>query len=237
MQRLFRSLLIAITCLLLPDVTLAAASLHFIVKGVSADISKNIQARLEIESKALGNNPGTADIRQFYAHSTDMVKEAISPYGYFNPDVTSSLAQRGDQWTAVYHIQPGKPVIIREVNLQLSGPGSQNPNLLNYKRHFPILTNTIFTAEGYSNAKNHWLEIANNQGFIKAEYTMSRAAINTRTLSARITLHLTTGERYYVGHLLFNKTPYSDEFLQRFDVFKPNAPFSSNRLIKYQQRP
>lgn len=236
MRYLFYSFIISIACLLLPGLTLAAASLHFSVTSPNADISKNVQTRLEIESKALDSNPRPDDIRQFYTHSASMVKDAISPYGYFSPDIASSLTQQGDQWTAVYHIQLGKPVIIKEVNLQLLGPGNQNPHLQNYKHHFPIQTNTIFTAEAYNKAKNHWLEIANNQGYIKAEYTLSRVAINTQTLTALISLHLTSNERYYFGHLLFNKTPYSDEFLQRFDVFKRNAPFSSNRLIKYQQR-
>lgn len=221
---------------LLPGVALAAASLHFTVTSPNADVNKNVQTRLEIESKTLGGNPSPADIKEFYIHSTGIVKDAVSPYGYFNPDVTSSLTQQGGQWSAAYRINLGRPVIIKEVDLQLTGPGNRNPALQGYIHHFPVQVNAIFTADTYNQAKDHWLEIANNQGFIKAEYTSSRVAVNTKTLTARVTLHLTTNERYYFGHLLFNDTPYSDEFLQRFDVFKRNAPFSSNRLIHYQQR-
>jgi translocation and assembly module TamA len=44
-----------------------------------------------------------------------------------------------------------------------------------------------------------------------------------------------SGLRYYFGSVSFDKSPFAPRFLQRFVPFHPNEPFSSQKILKFQQ--
>ncbi len=228
-------ILLCLLILLLPATSLAA-DIQFTIQGVSGDILTNIKNRLEIEKKSLGSQPTPDDLAHFYKNTPEIIKNAITPYGYFTPSIQSKLSRGPETWTATYTIRLGDPVLVDRIDLDISGPGSNNSALRRFINNFPIKRNRVFLATAYNDAKNTFLDIANNKGFIKADFADSRVLVNTDTHKAVIIMHMDTHSRYYIGQLIFNKSPYRESFLQRFNIFKHNTPFSSQRLIDYQQQ-
>lgn len=215
---------------------LAAPSVNFNVDGVNDDIKSNILSRLQAEHKAIGEQPTPAITDQFIKHSPRIVREAITPFGYFSPLVNMQIHRVQNTQVVTYTVRLGKPVLIKSIDIQIVGPGANNRPLKRFLHHLPLQVGQPFAAAPYTNTKDKLLNLASNQGYLKAEYTDNQVRVNTDTRTAVIIMHLNTGEQYYFGHLIFNKTSYSEEFLQRFDVFPPNRPFSSLRLISYQQQ-
>lgn len=224
-----------IAILTFPVLTFAAEKMNFVIHGVEGPIKNNIEARLNAEKKSLGENPDQQTIRFFYRDSKKMVRQAISPFGYFNATVKAKTTHQGNHWTGTYTVTLGQPVLISDVDLTLSGPGQDNPALQRYMHNFPIKKDTIFNANTYNQAKEKFLDIANNEGYLKAEYTDIKVLVNTSQKSARIIMHMDTGDRYYFGRMLFSQSVYDPAFMNRFNIFKCKPPFSSNRLVEYQQ--
>ena len=127
------------------------------------------------------------------------------------------------------------PVRIKHIHIQISGPGKNDIKIDKIIAQFPLKKGDIFNAANYNTAKENLFEAAHDEGYIRATFSENKILINTKTLSAVIILHLNTKDRYYFGKVTFDKNEYDPNFMKRFNIFHENEPFSSKKLIKYQE--
>lgn len=235
LKYLLSTTVLSIAVAVVPAYTQSKTVMKTEVVGASGDVLANIQTRLKLDGKDIDGPLTQHKIRRFAIESLKSVREAASPYGYFKPKVTYSVFHDGNVWTVRYNVRLGEPVKITEIDVRVSGPGAQNKKINKYIKNFPLHKGDILVSSQYTAARDKFFDIANNQGYIKATPEVTKVLVNTKTHSAVIRIHLDTGERYYFGDLYFNKSPYSDAFMNRFNVFNQNRPFSSKELLQYQQ--
>ncbi len=209
--------------------------LQAMFKGVDKEILNNIQISLQSEEKKLNSPLTSEEIRAFVKQSKKQIAEAIAPYGYFNPRIIANLHATKTGWLASYTIELGQPVCVRTMNLQLRGEGADNRKLQAYLQKLPLHIGEVFESKRYNEMKEKLYEIANAQGYIKASFDQAQILVDRRKLSADIILIFNTHQRYYFGSLFFNETRYDPTFLARFNIFRQEEPFSSDKLIQYQQ--
>ena len=237
-MKMIKILSISLAILLLFTVgTVKAAdlTLRTEISGITGTALQNTQARLNAIQESYGNDLTIDDIQSYVKHGAENIRIALQPFGYFKADVETQLTHQESQWTAHFIIHPGTPVTITSVTVTLSGPGAQDPLLQKLIKDFPLARGQVFEAEHYENAKQHLFETANKQGYLKATLEKKEIRINLKSNSAIIVLHFNTGQRYYFGAVNFNKTPFDPQFLQRFVPFKEGEPFSSEKLLAFQQ--
>lgn len=219
------------TCLLIFAEAWAFSPLRIEVKGISGKPLSNVSARLEVVKESYGNN-WNQDIQQnFIKHAPDNIRQALEPYGYFKAKINSKQVNH----TLFFYIDPGPALRISKVNLSIIGLGQYDPEIQKFQRQFPLAAGQVFLADEYENAKDQLFEIANNQGYLKATFDKKEIRINLQNYTAEIDLIFNTGLRYYFGQVVFSPSPFSPRFLKRFATFKPNEPFSSKKLMKFQQ--
>ena len=65
--------------------------------------------------------------------------KVLEPFGYYNAKVTVSSDVTPD---GVYRlnilVEPGEPILVKDVTVEVKGPGSAEPELLEVVREFPI---------------------------------------------------------------------------------------------------
>lgn len=233
-----RPLFLLLTCLLLGISTAMAAQLPALtlqVKGVQGEMQKNVELRLQIERREVDSHLNAAEVAAFARDSVAAVRAALQPYGYYSPVVTSEVQQSSAGWVVKYQIMPGTPVVVREVNVNITGEGRDNKKIRRAASSFPLQSGDIFNSVIYTKARDKLFDVISNEGYIKAVTKDSKVLVNTETHSAIINLTINTNQRYYFGKVSFSKNAYDPEFMQRFDIFKPNEPFSSDKLLQYQQ--
>lgn len=235
MKRLTAILMLCAAVIMMPAFSQSKTVMKIEVHGVSGDVRTNIQTRLRLDSQEIAPPLTTKKIRNFAISSLKSVRAAASPYGYFRTKVTYDVYHDGRVWTVRYNVVLGEPVIISQIDLKVSGPGAKNRKLNQYIKHFPLHKGEVLVATKYTAARDKFFDIANNQGYIKARPEETKVLVNTRTRTAIVRIHIDTGERYYFGALYFNKSPYADSFMNRFNIFHQNMPFSSEKLLKYQE--
>jgi translocation and assembly module TamA len=213
----------------------AAELLHFSVEGLPAAALKNAQDRLAIVQTEYGKNLTTADVQRFYKKGPKNIKAAIEPFGYFKAVVYPSLYHQGNQWTARFVVEPGPAMTISAVDIQILGPGADNVALKNALKNFPVKPGQVFEAAKYETAKQALFQTANDQGYLKATFETKSVQIDLTHYHAVMIVHLETGPRYYFGRITFQQNTFSDAFLHKFLSFKSGEPFSSPKLIKFQQ--
>jgi translocation and assembly module TamA len=213
----------------------AAEILHTDIVGLQGAELKNVQDRLLIAQNEYGPKLTAAAIERFYKHAPKNIKTAIEPYGYFKAEVYSSLTHRGDQWTARFVVEPGPAMRISHVDVQIHGPGEDNAVLQKALLTFPIKAGQVFQAAKYEEAKQSLFQVANEQGYLKAVFETKTVKVNMANYNAVVIVHLETGPRFYFGRITFQQNTFSEAFLKRFLSFKPGEPFSSPKLVKFQQ--
>ncbi len=54
------------------------------------------------------------------------VKDALHPFGYYEPTVAAEYQASGKDWQVAVAIIPGEPMRIRELNVEITGPGADD---------------------------------------------------------------------------------------------------------------
>ena len=210
---------------------------QFNIIGINGDLLKNTQARLTAEAKSYNNLLSDNNLSALQQEIPKQVQQAVAPYGYFNPRINTRLIKLAPhKWQLTVKVQPGKQVQIQHINLHIQGEGLNNAALKEFLLNFPLKKHQAFNSPDYEKSKTDWLQVANDQGFIRAKFIRSEVLINKNTHQATIFLWLETGHRYYFGKFAFNKTPYAQNFLHAFIPFNNKEHFSSIKLIDLQQQ-
>tara|TARA_R110000868_G_scaffold367519_2_gene630515 strand:+ start:596 stop:2311 length:1716 start_codon:yes stop_codon:yes gene_type:complete len=231
-------ILIAASCamlVLLPAYAVPTPALKVEVSGLSGEMLTNVESRLSIERGNIEGSYTADNVRKFSDTSQKAVREAMSPYGYFNPTMRTRVKRDGRDWVVKYRVNQGKPVRVTSVEVNITGSGAQNKKILRTAKQFPLKKGDVFNSTIYSTARDKLFDVVSNEGYIKALSGESKVLVNTDTNKAVIKLVIDTKERYYFGKMTFNDTPYNDAFMQRFNRFRQDQPFSSNKTLQFQE--
>lgn len=234
MTRLLR-ITLALALLAASTVIYAETSITIEISGIIGKPLKNVQERLKTEQHSYGDNLTDAKIHAFYQTAPANIKKALEPYGLFKASVHSELSNKHHLWTMRFDITPGPMLQITDLNVSVSGPGKNNPELKKFLADFPIQKGQPLFTEQYDKAKEGLFQIANSQGYLTSKLVKKEIQINLKNNTARIILRMDTGPRYYFGRVTFSPNPFAERFLQRFIPFTENEPFSSARLTALQQ--
>ncbi|MFO1428826.1 MAG: autotransporter assembly complex family protein [Candidatus Competibacteraceae bacterium] len=177
---------------------------------------------------------GEARLRQLNAQAEDNIREALQPFGYYHPTVGSSLERKNNDWVARYKIEPGPPVRISRVDIQLDGAGRDDPAFRNLVADSPLEPGERLVQPRYEEFKKKLELLASQRGYFKAQWQTHEIRINLVDNSAAIELKYDTGRRYYFGRVHWPETALAPEFLQRYLQFQPGDPYDSDALLNLQ---
>lgn len=219
------------------SVALAAPTLKFDITGLKhGPILKNVNAILEAKLKDYEENLTVDDIEQIEDESDKLITNALKPFGYYQPSIKTTLSNSDNNWTLQSYIRPGLPLSITSLIVKIEGPGKNNAAFRSLVKNFPLKVSQILTTKSYDDAKKILFETARQQGFIDAKLSNDDVEIDMNHYRASVTIILQTGRQYFFGKTVFNKTPFSHNFLSRFLNYKTGEPFDSQKLQTLQQR-
>src|SRR5678815_550494 len=125
-----------LSLLLLPLLLLASqahAGVRLVVEGVEDPLKAAAIAGVELSQYAT-REVSDAQVRRLYERAPGQVKSALEPYGYYDASVTGDLQQVGKNWQVTLRVQPGEPVKVTTVDVQLDKEAAQLAPLRRAKR-------------------------------------------------------------------------------------------------------
>ncbi len=209
-----------------------AAEVRFKVDGVSPALAEQLQQALP---------PVTINDKSNRLEETAMVaslrlKDALEAYGYYaakwkKQDKKISV----EKYEVLFTITPGKPVLVRHIDLQKSGPGENIPIINKNFNSFPIKSGAVLNQLIYEEWKGKTISILNAQGYIKANYTRHEILIDRKNDWAEIYLFLNTGPRFRFGDIhIHGAEHYPHWFVERYLSFKTGDWYSPRALAVTQ---
>ncbi len=243
-----RFLLIAWT-LLWTSVVLAEARVELEITGLDKALQENVRAHLGIAQLVQQNGilpflPGAQDqpamavtesnVRRLNRQATREIGEALQPFGYYEPVIDAQLNHKGDTWRAVYHIDPGPPTRIEQLDIQISGAGQTDARILAARQASQLKPGKRLLHDEYETTKQSLLQAALAAGYLDARYQRAELRILKAQRQARIHLLLDTGPRYFFGPISIKQDILDPDFVQQFVHIKQGEPFNTDALLKLQ---
>jgi translocation and assembly module TamA len=203
------------------------------IRGTEGDALANVEAALALppglvrEGKV--NKPW---LERFAKQAATKAREALEPFGYFSPDIKTSLEATGeDTYVLRIDIKTGEPVRVETITVTLEGAGSAEKALTSLAETFPLKRGDVLLQGRYEEAKGMLRAKAVDLGYLDADFPVHEIRVFASQLRAVVTLILDTGPRYFFGVTTFEGAGrYGDLFLRRYLTYRPGDVFSYSRL-------
>jgi translocation and assembly module TamA len=213
----------------------AASAIEVAIAGVDGAPRDNVLLFLSIQQQKNLPELSESRIRLLHALAAGEIRAALQPFGYYQPRIDGTLVYRDGQWIATYHIDPGAPVRIVELDVHIEGDASSDPEFRQRLADLPIKQGDILVHARYEAAKRALQNLGARRGYFDAELLRNDVRVDLADNSARISLHYASGARYRFGAVTFQQADGLElPLLQRYVPFKQGEPYDSNKILKLQ---
>jgi translocation and assembly module TamA len=173
-------------------------------------------------------------VRRLADRAVDEAADALRPYGYYDPEVRSRTTRDDGSWIVRLRIKPGKPVLMREVQVQVVGQGEADPDIDGVLSSNQLRPGSRLDHPAYEKLKTDLVRTALARGFLDAKLTRHELLVDPPKHVADAFLTLDTGGRYEFGKVTIEQDAIDPQLLQGFIRFTEGQPFSGERLRSTQ---
>ncbi|RRQ20681.1 autotransporter assembly complex protein TamA [Thiohalobacter thiocyanaticus] len=213
-----------------------AADIDVRIEGLEEDrLRDNVRTLLSLTTLKQREAPSEVRVRRYFSLAEREIHAALEPFGYYRPQIESRLERTEEGWRAQFHIDAGEPVRVRELALELSGPGQDIPELQALLDDPVLGLGDIAVHARYETLKKSLLSRALELGYLDAAYTRHELRIDPDVGSAAVMLHLDTGRRYSFGEVGFDDDSLREPLLRKYLTFAPGEPYSNRKLLELQR--
>jgi translocation and assembly module TamA len=204
------------------------------ITGVSTEMERNVRLVLQLAQEAAKGKLTHQRIVHLHRRAETEIETALRPFGYYEPRVAKSLQPGDTEWLALYVIDPGTPIRVQTVTIELSGPGSESPAFRNLVATFPLREGDTLRDASYEAGKLRFLTAATDSGYLDADFDTTAVLVNRDTHTADIMLRFETGARFKFGPVRFQQDFLDEGLLRKRIPFKEGQPYGHRKLLELQ---
>lgn len=201
------------------------------ITGVSNNLEKEILDGLVITRQTANGSISDARVRTLYRRSLSELGTVLRANGYYDYKVIDSLEQLDANWETKFQIEPGDPIVIKEVTIDIQGDGSGDQSFANVLNDFPLKRSNLLNHRQYESGKIKLQTLARERGYFDAKFIKNIVTIKESEKTANIQLVYSTGIRYRYGDLVLEETVVGRERLDRLIPFTSGDFYDANHLI------
>jgi translocation and assembly module TamA len=213
----------------------ARAGVAITIQGVADPLRSNVLAYLSFSryQRSKDLTPDTVDRLQ--SRIGREVRSALRPFGYFQPKVHSTVTPSGPgNWQVTIAIDPGAPVILRSVSVQVVGPGARARRFRRITSNLPLHAGARLDEAAYDAVKSDLLQTAATYGYLDAKLTRHELHVDPAARTASIALELETGVRYRFGDTSIRQQAVSEKLVRRYLRYRKGQPFDLTQVLRTQ---
>ncbi|MGH8149313.1 MAG: autotransporter assembly complex protein TamA [Steroidobacteraceae bacterium] len=227
-----RRVLAVAACLLAARYACAGISVD--IEGVSATLRDNVSAYLSLTRYAK-RSVDAATMDRLEDRIVRETREALEPFGYYQPTVKYHVTADGNgSWNAAIGIDPGPPVIVKSVEVEISGPGRDDPRFERIAGHPLLEPGDRLLHAAYGQMKTELETTAATYGYFDARMLRNELIVNPRARSARIILEMATGVRYRFGLTTIEQKVIDARLARRYLRYRKGDPYDQSKLLDTQ---
>lgn len=226
MMRYFLRLCLA--TVLLQSAAVCADVLKYTVTGLQGSLQENALAWL-------GDPPQTPQERlNFLVTAQERVEDSLRALGYYQAEVTLEVERTEPVWSLQVTVDPGDPVLIRDIDISLLGAAAQDEEFVALVSAAPFVKGDIFNHGQYERFRNRLLTLGQQRGYFDAKLVQNRVNVTVAADTADIFLHYDSGERYRFGALSYDESQIDPGMLHALQPFREGDYFDQGSMQLFQ---
>ena len=212
------------------------ANVQVEIHGIDDDaLQANVLAYLSFERYKHAEGLNADTIERLHNRVEREVQAALRPFGYYEPRVHSAVTDAGHgDWRVTIDIEPGEPVLVEGVDVQVHGAGATDPLFERITGSPPIHRGDRLSHAAYDALKGDLQRTAATYGYLDARLTRSELVVDPEHRQAHVALELQTGERYHFGVTTIEQTAVNDALVRRFIRYHEGDPFDLTQILRTQ---
>jgi translocation and assembly module TamA len=230
--------LLLLTIGLVQFATPVAASIAVEINGVDESMRPNVLAYLSFERYKTSNDLSREFVERLQERAEREVRAALRPFGFYEPVVTSQVRPPepgGEQrYLVTINVVPGKPVVVDEVNVRVTGPGATDGRFTDITNNLAIRTGQRLNHAQYDELKGRLLRTAATYGYHDSRMVRSEMRVDPSVYSADIEIDFETGPQYRFGATTISQEVIEDSLVRRFLRYREDQPFDATELLRTQ---
>ena len=201
------------------------------LEGLQDELKENVNSFLSIKQLEKEKQLSIQKIKSAHRRAKNEIQQALQPYGYYQPIITSKLIEKDNIWNANYIVEIGPPTLIKYIEVHVEGEGKEENKLLQIVDNLPFAVGERLDHSKYKKLKKKLFAIAYSNGYLDAEFKKNEILVGRDNQQAEITLILDTGSRYYFGSVSIEQDVLSRRFVNRYIDIKESEPFDPDKLL------
>jgi len=214
----------------------AQAAVQVEISGVGDEIENNVRAMLGLVRFGTREDLSEGAVRRLYRRSKSQIREALRPYGYYQPRIESALERSDGDWVARFSIEVGEPVDITEVDVRILGAGRDEPRFRSVIEKSPLRAGRRLRHPEYDQLRSRLQSTAAALGYFEAQFERHRLEVDPAARTARVVLHLQTGPRYRFGAIELEQSILEEDLLNRILTIREGQYYDAEALLNTQYR-
>jgi translocation and assembly module TamA len=212
----------------------ARADITVTISGVDGDAQLNVLTRLSVERYRERKDVDEDVMRRLFNRIDEEVKDALRPFGFYEPVVKASYKATGKDWEVSIAIEPGEPVRVRELNVSVEGPGANDSAFDTVRKQDILRVGMTLRHGAYEGVKSEMTRIAASNGYLASQMSRTIMEVDVANHSARIDLVLQTGEQYSFGKIEIEQDSIRQGLMRRYVRFHEGDPYSATQVLNTQ---
>jgi translocation and assembly module TamA len=235
-SRCIRSILV-LTAILFWHAHAQAQTIKFEVDilGLDKELRNNALATVSIARSRSNKRLPASEIERLHRLAPLEIEAALQPFGYYEPTVRADLERGTGTWKARYEVDPGRPISLHRIAVQIRGEGAADSVLLALVADFPMGVGDQLLHAQYDSGKRALADRAAERGYLDAAFDTSEVRIDRAAYEAEIVLHLNTGQRFLFGPITVHQDIVDTLLIVGHIPFQPGDTVDLKKLRRLQE--
>ncbi|KJY82018.1 membrane protein [Vibrio galatheae] len=214
--------------LLLYSSPLLAQEVDLKIQGIDGALLDNVKAYLS----AIPEKDYEVSLR-FKGRLENNFNDALNALGYYHPKYDFVVSD--DEKQVTVNIDPGPVVIIKLLDIQISGEASQDPEFKALVDKSGLVEGTALNHSQYDSLKSAIRNLALQRGYFEGDYQQSRLEVAPQLNQAFIRLHFDSGIRYHFGENTISGSQITEEKVSSLSPYQQGEPYQVTLVGEYNQ--
>ena len=213
----------------------AHADISIDIRGVDDEIQANVLVFLSLERYKLRDDLDPQLLERLQERAEREVTAALKPFGYYEPKVRTEITTvSARSWRARIDIEPGRPVMLEDIDLVIDGEGANDPAFVAIRQNTALRVGAQLRHADYDATKSGLLRTAATLGYLDAKLTRSELRVDPAGYVAVASLHMATGVRYRFGATTLEQDTINEALARRFLRYREADLFDATELLRTQ---
>jgi len=169
-------------------------------------------------------------VERLFRDADNDVRLALQALGYYDPEISKSLAWDDDCWQVTLRVEAGEPVRYRDVDIDITGEAASDPLFLSRITDTRPTPGAVLDHGAYTAFKNSLLRSAAHTGYFDGDFEHSRVTVDRDARAADVDLRFLSGSKYRFGEVHFTDGILRPKLLAGYTDIEPGDPYTAKAI-------